>query len=205
MSWLKKNELEIKRSVTELRESIKNNWTSTGQELGKELRHFWQSSISRPASPARSPISTPVRETAPASLMRHLSQIDSGRGAGSDARTNEFAAGYSLGLISSVRGWVSRVPSLIASTIRRFESFANATADGAQPPQSARVAPRERQRDGQRRRAESGRGPVWVNSHQAALRVDTRGQQGGREQVARDGGAEPIICAGGRFACVVDA
>ncbi|KAK8180563.1 hypothetical protein HDK77DRAFT_456540 [Phyllosticta capitalensis] len=108
VSWLKKNELEIKRSVTELRESIKNNWTSTGQELGKELRHFWQSSISRPASPARSPISTPVRETAPASLMRHLSQIDSGRGAGSDARTNEFAAGYSLGLISSVRGWMAR-------------------------------------------------------------------------------------------------
>ncbi|KAK7555719.1 hypothetical protein IWX49DRAFT_553228 [Phyllosticta citricarpa] len=108
VSWLKKNELEIKRSVTELRESIKNNWTSTGQELGKELRHFWQSSISRPASPARSPISTPVRETAPG-LMRHLSQIDAGRGGGSsEARTNEFAAGYSLGLISSVRGWMAR-------------------------------------------------------------------------------------------------
>ncbi|KAI5280436.1 hypothetical protein KEM54_003720, partial [Ascosphaera aggregata] len=48
VSWLKKNELEIKRHVSELRDTIKNNWTNT-QELGKELRSLWQSS--RPNSP----------------------------------------------------------------------------------------------------------------------------------------------------------
>ena len=37
ISWLKKNELELKRQVNELRDSIRQNWTTTGQELGKEL------------------------------------------------------------------------------------------------------------------------------------------------------------------------
>src|ERR1700759_2471838 len=50
VSWLKKNELDIKRSMTELRDNIKTNWTTAGQELGRELHKFWQGS--RPASPA---------------------------------------------------------------------------------------------------------------------------------------------------------
>ncbi|KFX91440.1 hypothetical protein V490_05900, partial [Pseudogymnoascus sp. VKM F-3557] len=49
VSWLKKNELDLKRHVGEIRDSIRANWTSTGQELGKELQRFWQPS--RPASP----------------------------------------------------------------------------------------------------------------------------------------------------------
>ena len=52
VSWLKKNELDIKRHVSELRDNIRQNWSSTGQELGKELRQFWQPS--RPSSPAPS-------------------------------------------------------------------------------------------------------------------------------------------------------
>lgn len=50
VSWLKKNELELKRHVSELRNSIRTNWSTTGQELGKELRSLWVNS--RPASPA---------------------------------------------------------------------------------------------------------------------------------------------------------
>ncbi|KNG79917.1 cholinephosphate cytidylyltransferase [Aspergillus nomiae NRRL 13137] len=52
VSWLKKNELEIKRHVAEIRDNIRHNWTSTGQELGRELRQLWQNS--RPGSPAPS-------------------------------------------------------------------------------------------------------------------------------------------------------
>ncbi|KAL1639621.1 choline-phosphate cytidylyltransferase [Diplodia intermedia] len=118
VSWLKKNELDIKRNMTELRDNIKSNWTTTGQELGKELRQFWQTNISgsRPASPARSPAATPSRETPPA-LKRHLSHLDTTgglRGSNND-RANDFAAGYNLGVISSVRGWR-------AGELRRKES-----------------------------------------------------------------------------------
>ncbi|KAK6605197.1 choline-phosphate cytidylyltransferase [Botrytis cinerea] len=48
VSWLKKNELDLKRHVAEMREAIRTNWSTTGQELGKELKQFWQSS--RPGS-----------------------------------------------------------------------------------------------------------------------------------------------------------
>ncbi|KAB2575150.1 Cytidylyltransferase [Lasiodiplodia theobromae] len=111
VSWLKKNELDFKRNMTELRDSIKTNWTTTGQELGKELRQFWQTNISgsRPASPARSPAATPSRETPP-TLKRHLSHLDTTGGlrGSNNERANDFAAGYNLGLISSVRGWMAR-------------------------------------------------------------------------------------------------
>ncbi|KAF2083838.1 hypothetical protein K490DRAFT_50628 [Saccharata proteae CBS 121410] len=111
VSWLKKNELEIKRNVSELRDNIRNNWTTTGQELGKELRQFWQGS--RPASPARSPAVTPGTETPPrlSSLsLPHLRNLEVPRqgSVGGESRSNDFAAGYSLGLVSSVRSWMSR-------------------------------------------------------------------------------------------------
>ncbi len=112
VSWLKKNELDLKRHVTELRESIRNNWTTTGQELSKELRQYWQSS--RPVSPARAsagglepPAAGKGNGSSPAALA-HLSHLDiprpdsPGPGASSD-----FATGYSLGLIGGVRSWVS--------------------------------------------------------------------------------------------------
>jgi choline-phosphate cytidylyltransferase len=43
--------MDLKRHVQELRENITNNWTSTGQELSRELRQIWP--VSRPQSPAR--------------------------------------------------------------------------------------------------------------------------------------------------------
>jgi choline-phosphate cytidylyltransferase len=48
VSWLKKNELDFKRNMADLRDSIKANWSTTGQELTKDIRQFWQTS--RPAS-----------------------------------------------------------------------------------------------------------------------------------------------------------
>lgn len=106
MSWLKKNELEIKRNMAELRDSIKNNWTTTGQELGKELRQFWQSS--RPSSPARSPVDGDRNTSPKPSALAHLSHLDVPRSPppGGASNSSDFAAGYSLGLIGGVRNWV---------------------------------------------------------------------------------------------------
>ena len=95
VSWLKKNELEVKRHVAELRDNIRNNWSNTGHELGRELRHLWQNS--RPSSPAPS--------KSHVSRAENMGRPDSPMGGG---RNNEdFATGYSLGLVGGVRQWVS--------------------------------------------------------------------------------------------------
>ncbi|PGH06179.1 choline-phosphate cytidylyltransferase [Blastomyces parvus] len=128
VSWLKKNELEIKRHVAELRDSIKNNWSATGQELGKELRQFWLNS--RPSSPARSsldgsggfPFGGGGNGNGNGNYFgigngsrTHLGRLEipsrpespgvGGVGAG---RSEDFATGYSLGLIGGVRAWMTR-------------------------------------------------------------------------------------------------
>lgn len=108
VSWLKKNELDLKRHVTELRDSVRNNWSTTGQELTKELRQFWQNS--RPASPARSVDATTGSQTSPGALA-HLPHLDVPRTQSpglSAGASNDFAAGYSLGLIGGVRSWMTR-------------------------------------------------------------------------------------------------
>jgi choline-phosphate cytidylyltransferase len=111
VSWLKKNELEIKRHVAELRESIRNNWTMTGQELTKEFRQLWQ--ISRPGSPARSErnsfdLSNPRSSTNGAfkSQVPHLDTPNRPESPGPAGRSEDFVTGYSLGLIGGVRSWV---------------------------------------------------------------------------------------------------
>ncbi|KAA8652205.1 hypothetical protein EYZ11_008316 [Aspergillus tanneri] len=123
VSWLKKNELEIKRHVAEIRDSIRTNWSTTGQELGRELRQLWQNS--RPSSPApsarnsvdfggsRSGLVSPTGGT-----KTHLSRVetlgrpDSPVGGG---RNEDFATGYSLGLIGGVRAWMRSRRSLVES------------------------------------------------------------------------------------------
>lgn len=97
----------------ELRESVRNNWSTTGQELTKELKQFWQSS--RPGSPARGLNRggadvgmSPGGMRSPTALahLPHLGvprQESPGRGPSSD-----FATGYSLGLIGGVRSWVGK-------------------------------------------------------------------------------------------------
>jgi len=109
VSWLKKNELDLKRHVSEMREAIRSNWTTTGQELGKELRQFWQAS--RPGSPARmvsyDDSSKGGSLTSPSALS-HLSRRLEIPRADSPGPGSDFATGYSLGLIGGVRSWMTR-------------------------------------------------------------------------------------------------
>ncbi|CAL8581948.1 choline-phosphate cytidylyltransferase [Xanthoria parietina] len=115
VSWLKKNELDLKRHVNELRDSVRNNWSTTGQELTKELRQFWQQS--RPGSPARGrAIGNGFSESgadAPGlkspTALAHLPHLDVPRAESPSGRaSHDFATGYSLGLIGGVRSWMMR-------------------------------------------------------------------------------------------------
>jgi len=113
VSWLKKNELDIKRHVAELRDSIKNNWTTAGDEVGRDLRQFWQNASSRPNSPApfRRQVSDDGAPRSPAEQLRRLevpgrSADKRGYSPGRLSRSEDFAAGYSLGLIGGVKSWV---------------------------------------------------------------------------------------------------
>ncbi|PHH59006.1 hypothetical protein CDD81_3951 [Ophiocordyceps australis] len=94
VSWLKKNELDLKRHVQDLRDNIINNWTSTGQELSRELKLFWPAS--RPQSPARVGTSAGDMARSPGS---------SAPGPGS---SKEFVTGYALGLVGGVRSWMTK-------------------------------------------------------------------------------------------------
>ena len=123
ISWLKKNEMEIKRHVAEIRDSIKTNWTTTGQELGKDFKQFWQPS--RPSSPAPGAAAGSgrkrTRQSVDASLLSSptlgversaqspgaWSRLTMPGGAQGTGRDRDFVAGYAMGLIGSVRGWVS--------------------------------------------------------------------------------------------------
>ena len=112
VSWLKKNELDLKRHVVELRDSVRNNWSTTGQELTKELRQYWRS---RPSSPARSGNPSQGGMKSPTALA-HMPHLDIPRPespGGSGRASNDFAAGYSLGLIGGVRSWVS-IPAIFS-------------------------------------------------------------------------------------------
>ncbi|KJZ78706.1 hypothetical protein HIM_02097 [Hirsutella minnesotensis 3608] len=93
VSWLKKNEIDLKRHVQDLRENIITNWTTTGQELSRELKQFWPAS--RPQSPARFNSSgndiarSPTSSTGP-------------------GNSKEFVTGYALGLVGGVRSWMTK-------------------------------------------------------------------------------------------------
>lgn len=106
VSWLKKNELDIKRHVSEMKDTIRTNWSTTGQELGKELRQFWQPS--RQNSPARSFAESGARASVetPRSRLGRLDVPGSARQDG--GRNSDFAAGYAMGLIGGVRSWMQR-------------------------------------------------------------------------------------------------
>ncbi|KAJ9494277.1 choline-phosphate cytidylyltransferase [Exophiala xenobiotica] len=118
VSWLKKNELEIKRHVQELRENIKTNWTTAGGEIGRDLRQLWQNASSRPASPLpfnRQLSSETIKSPTTASAVEHLKHLEVPGSAerrsdspGRFSRSDDFAAGYSLGLIGGVKSWMMR-------------------------------------------------------------------------------------------------
>lgn len=117
VSWLKKNELELKRHVVEMRDAIRTNWTSTGQELGREINKLLWSDRSRPASPAPSSVRSTVKDSpGPANLAQqaHINRFEapkspsspglSGRGPSS----HDFVTGYTLGLVGGIRSWMTR-------------------------------------------------------------------------------------------------
>ncbi|KAI1380931.1 choline-phosphate cytidylyltransferase [Hypoxylon crocopeplum] len=113
ISWLKKNELDIKRHVQDLRDNIRTNWTTTGQELSRELRQYWPAS--RPQSPApHSRLSIPttpgangdasLREAATVAAAARSPTTPGERG----QAPNDFITGYTLGLIGGVRSWMTK-------------------------------------------------------------------------------------------------
>ena len=133
VSWLKKNEIDIKRHVTEIRDTIRSNWASTGAELSRELRQYWQGS--RPTSPARQLDQDLYRSassshlTSP-SVVEHLKHLDiPGRPESPNTarRNDDFATGYSLGLIGGVRGWVSLAIFLLQCNLLLFASLTQTT------------------------------------------------------------------------------
>ncbi|KAL3424323.1 choline-phosphate cytidylyltransferase [Phlyctema vagabunda] len=135
VSWLKKNELDLKRHVSEMREAIRSNWSTTGQELGKELRQFWQAS--RPGSPARmnsydESNKSSASLTSPSALTHLSRRLEIPRndspGPGSD-----FATGYSLGLIGGVRSWMTRSRQTNRDSLNGSES-SEEDSDERSPP-----------------------------------------------------------------------
>lgn len=125
VSWLKKNELEIKRHVAGLRNTIRNNWTVTGQELGRELRQLWQNS--RPNSPARASSFdlglgriTSRRSEANANGNANSTDADSPRSPGAQSADGGGGGPASnSGLIGGVKAWVRRLLCCLLSCVFR--------------------------------------------------------------------------------------
>ena len=101
VSWLKKNELDMKRHINELRDNIRTNWATTGQELSRDLKQFWQGS--RPNSPAPSLHNGTPNTRGPKSPMFENTPSLGERGRGKNL---DFATGYAMGLIGGVKSWM---------------------------------------------------------------------------------------------------
>lgn len=102
ISWLKKNEIDVKRHLAELRKDIRANWSMAGLELGRDLRQFWQPS--RPASPSRA-----IKNDKSLFLTPSKANASDDRSPSPNpgATSSDFVTGYTLGLIGSVKSWVS--------------------------------------------------------------------------------------------------
>ena len=109
VSWLKKNELDLKRHAQELRDNIRTNWSTTGQELSKELRQFWPAS--RPQSPARPSFLSPNGDVPNSPIGPGVAsgfpRSPSVGGERTGNNVNDFITGYTLGLIGGVRSWMT--------------------------------------------------------------------------------------------------
>ncbi|KAK1465322.1 cytidylyltransferase [Colletotrichum cuscutae] len=138
VSWIKKNELDLKRHVQELRDNIRTNWSTTGQELSRELRQFWPAS--RPQSPAPSARTAYIQNgdllaaaNANASKSRLSVEIPTTPG-GTPAATqsNDFITGYALGLVGGVRSWMTKSKRSDQDSPSRRNSDDESESDGAQ-------------------------------------------------------------------------
>jgi len=98
-----------------MRDAIRTNWSTTGQELGKEIKQFWQAS--RPGSPARQHsyddgTNKDGSLRSPSALSHLSSRLEiPNRATSPGPGIADFATGYSLGLIGGVRSWVSTCPT----------------------------------------------------------------------------------------------
>ncbi|KAI5813945.1 hypothetical protein BZA77DRAFT_221093, partial [Pyronema omphalodes] len=131
LSWLKKNEMDIKRHVAELRETIKQNWSTTGRELRDEFKNYWAPSP-RPANGRdmyqfgsssdghRSPKMNPNWE--------HL-----GTPSRPQSPQTEFANGFSLGLIGGVRSWMQNRASRPGSMAASDDNSSDEDVDPKEP------------------------------------------------------------------------
>ena len=83
---------------------MRQNWSSAGHEVYGDLRQLWEKS--RPSSPA--PFARTSSEHDVNRVLKSPTALAAlgfpGRSAG-----NDFAAGYSLGLVGGVRSWVSSI------------------------------------------------------------------------------------------------
>ncbi|KAI9657527.1 MAG: hypothetical protein M1831_004143 [Alyxoria varia] len=124
VSWLKKNELDLKRHVTEFRASLRrNNWPFSSLDFGRDFRNFLDRS--RPGSPARfGPLKGPNALESPTAERQSTSSgpgpslhLDvptpsdspgprSPGGSQVGGRGNDFATGYVLGVLGGVRSWM---------------------------------------------------------------------------------------------------
>jgi choline-phosphate cytidylyltransferase len=154
VSWLKKNELDLKRHAQELRDNIRTNWSTTGQELSKELRQYWPAS--RPQSPARAAFLSPnggpgVETGSPVGLVPSsgFPRSPSVGGERTGNNVNDFITGYTLGLIGGVRSWVC-IPHLLFQLHQRLMGRADDKPE--------RPSRRRRQSRAQRRRLGRGQG-----------------------------------------------
>ncbi|KAI0201888.1 cytidylyltransferase [Astrocystis sublimbata] len=116
VSWLKKNELDLKRHVQDIRDNIRSNWTTTGQELTRELRQYWPAS--RPQSPAPGGRfnfpTTPSNSNGGEPSLREAAMAAASAkspttpGAERAPAPNDFMSGYTLGLVGGVRSWMTK-------------------------------------------------------------------------------------------------
>ncbi|KAL8418690.1 hypothetical protein RB594_002051 [Gaeumannomyces avenae] len=102
VSWLKKNELDLKRHVQDLRENIRSNWTTTGQELSRELRQYWPNSRPQSPAPQRPSLHVPNGDLLTSPQPPQL------RSPTTPGTSNDFVAGYAVGLIGGVRSWMTK-------------------------------------------------------------------------------------------------
>ncbi|KAF9882308.1 cytidylyltransferase [Colletotrichum karsti] len=144
VSWIKKNELDLKRHVQELRDNIRTNWSTTGQELSRELRQFWPAS--RPQSPAPAARTSYIQNgelpgAAHANRSKLSVEIPPTTPGGTPAPTsNDFITGYALGLVGGVRSWMTKSKREQDSPSRR-NSDDESESDGKSP--RGRVVPQQ--------------------------------------------------------------
>ncbi|KAH7376404.1 choline-phosphate cytidylyltransferase [Plectosphaerella cucumerina] len=145
VSWLKKNEIDLKRHVQDLRDNIRNNWSTTGQELSRELRQYWPAS--RPQSPAPSARTAYLQQNGDGIPSRGRLSIElpptTPGGSPAGSQSNDFITGYALGLVGGVRSWMVKNKRNVQDSPSRRNSDGEDDSEESDPksPSGAPSAP----------------------------------------------------------------